>query len=483
MLQGDEEAEPLSATLKALGAKRRTLRFGASAVVPVNDDETDDQVDALRGDDVKSACSEPAWTPNLQHEEFELVTATRTIFHLPTWVRFEANHHARMRVAHDNRQAALEYAQLRKATVPQVPQQGKVALPKMSQLGDAAPSSPNGELLAGFDLDAPSPPQPQEAEQDNDEVRSEAAYKVSVVRRPTLAAMREMDARSEGKRNLVEKVRSAWPPFRPQRRIKAQYEYPRKALLLARSPCTTNNNNENTAVEQDRRDGWGGVLTRTSWFPSQGKGPLVSPGASASKRGLQTMLLQPSTRAKTSMESDEWEDVGEPSGEAGAEERSFLEMHDTPRFLNRPPVQRRRWLPSLFTARRPHGDDSSSWQSVPLKRMRSASVPVSPASQEVASQLISKGTKSVENRPLQTHASKRTRAAVVAITLLLVFAVVANIVIIARAHDAPRQQHRSGNATVNGAIDPLVGRLGSITVSSEQARQSTIAKAAQLSQP
>ncbi|CBQ68305.1 conserved hypothetical protein [Sporisorium reilianum SRZ2] len=417
------EGEPLSATLKALGAKRQTQRFAV-----------------------------PVQSPLADVDEFELVTATRKIFHLPTWVRFEANHHARTKVAQENRQAALEYALLRKGVLEK-------ELPKTSQLGDAAPSSPNGELLAGFDLDSP----PLDTQQEED-----GEYKVSVVRRPTLAALREMDATtdSQGKGGVLGALRAAWPPFRPQRRIKASHtrEYPRKALLLAPSPTATEH--------KDRRDGWGGVLTRSSWFPSHTKGPLVSPPASSAKaKRLKTILLQPSAdkHGKHSMD-DEWEDVLEPSGaQAPAEEHSFLELHDAPRFFNRPPATRP-WIASLFPARSTAERALDTWHSIPLQPL-----PAAAAESEVASQLISKRT-SVENRPLPPQPSTRTRVALAAIALIMVLAIVANVVIITRAHS---DSHGSTNTTLK-AYDPLVGNLSSLA---NTTRQSAIAQAAQLSQP
>ncbi|CDU25231.1 uncharacterized protein SPSC_05065 [Sporisorium scitamineum] len=459
--QGGGEMEPLSATLKALGAKRRTERFTA---VPVQSPLTDvferhiDSEGTVNGD------------------EFELVTATRKIFHLPTWVRFEANHHARTRVAQENRQAALEYAALRRKYVEQEEKVGEL-LPKTSQLGDGAPSSPNGDLLSGFDLDAPS----QVSQVHKEAAAREGDYVVSVVRRPTMAALREMDGKGSGgagKGNvLVGAIRSAWPPFRPQRRIKPQLQGQPKALLLAASSDTV-------VQEKDRRDGWGGVLTRSSWFPSQVKGPLVSPDSSAKTKGFKTMFLQPSSRSTEhkrgkQLMDDEWEDVDEPSSGKPSAQQSFLELHDAPRFFNRPPPPTTRpWFPALFSSRSAATSQHTldTFHTLPLKPIRTPTQ----ASQEISSQLISKGTSSVENRPLRRRRLTKTRVAIVAITLILVLAVVANIVIIAHAHSAPRQQG-GANATIVGTYDPLVGKLGS--TSSDQARQSIIAKAAQLSQP
>ncbi|TKY89846.1 hypothetical protein EX895_001143 [Sporisorium graminicola] len=484
---GKEETktEPLSATLKALGAKRRTERF--TTCVPVQS-PFNNEFDTLHLD-----LTSPQGT-SANRENLELMMAEHTIFHLPTWVRFEANHHTRMRVAQENRQAVVEYAQLHKALLQkqQLPGDtlavGGDTLPKTSQLGDVAPSSPNGDLLAGFDLGAP----PQE-EQPKEEAMEEGDCVVSVVRRPTMAAMREMDeGGGKGKVNVLGAIRSAWPPFRPQRRIKAQFDqepYPRKALLLAPS--------RNPAVVEDdraRRDGWGGVLTRASWFPSLTKGPLVSPpppaSSSAKTKGLKTMMLQP-VRGNPPME-DEWEDVEEPSQPAKAvEQRSFLELHDAPRFFNRPPLSppRRPWLTRPRATSRQYTLDT--WQSgVPLK---SIPFPSSHASNdEVSSQLISKGTSSVENRPLpsgarKTSSSKRARVAIGAIALILVLAVVANVVIISRAHSAAHPQLQSaggaGNVTVRVAYDPLVGPLRPTRSAQDASRQSTIAKAAQLSEP
>uniref|UniRef100_V5GLM1 Uncharacterized protein n=1 Tax=Kalmanozyma brasiliensis (strain GHG001) TaxID=1365824 RepID=V5GLM1_KALBG len=114
------ENEPLSATLKALGAKRRTERFASTCAPLLSPD----------GADVKS--------PN--SEKFELMTATRKIFHLPTWVRFEAKHHARTQAAEENRQAAAGFEELRKkisteSMMEYVVMRGE-ALPKTNWIGE-----------------------------------------------------------------------------------------------------------------------------------------------------------------------------------------------------------------------------------------------------------------------------------------------------------------------------------------------------------
>lgn len=457
------ESEPLSATLKALGAKRRTERF-ASTCVPLQSPLTPDRAEA---GEVKSPAS-----ANADAEKFELMTATRKIFHLPTWVRFEANHHARTQAAEENRQAAAGFEELRKklsteSMAEQVVVRGET-LPKTSKLGDVAPASPNGELLAGFELD----PSPQS--QPKTESKDEGECVISVVRRPTMAALREGAAsQSFSKKSgggMLGGLRSALPGIRPQRRIRDSH--PQKTLLLA--PAAT-------VDDPERRDGWGGILTRSSWFPSFTRGPLVSPTPS------RAMLLQPLRRGKSSTE-DEWEDVDQPTLPTDNEPVSFLELNDAPRFFNRPPAaSARSWFPTVFRSSPPKKDwiaetQLDTWHTRPLKP--------SPAVDEtVSSEMITRGGSSVENRPLRQKKGMRTRIVMAAVIAMIVAAVLANVVIIVQARKVSRGQRDNRRL----AYDPLVGRIGpgfvmpptttTTTMMMPDPRASSVARTAQLSRP
>ncbi len=496
----DGEVEPLSATLKALGAKRRTERF-PSTCVPVHSpvSATADGFDALQH--LKSPFSESELTGN--QERFQVMTATRKIFHLPTWVRFEANHHARSRAADENRKAAQEFSKLHLAPTKSIAEAEVIrgeALPKTSCLGDVAPNSPNGDLFAGFEVDEKTSMTAQE----------EAEWVVKVVRRPTMAALREMDASTgptkAGGGRMFGAIRSALPGLRPQHRIKA---------LRPLEPSTTLVPGHSSGIidDKERRDGWGGILTRSSWFPSHAKGPLVSPSSltSAKKnKGLKKMLLQPSfthqNRKTPVSEEDEWEDIPEVPATSPAP-RSFLELNDAPRFFNAPHDQRpshtqqRGWFRFLSrdtpsTSHRSTKEKDAWVDETELNVWRTTPLPPTKDSDEVvASQIVTKGTRSIENRPL-TDGSKglslRVQVAMVAVTAILLAVIVGNVVILSRTHSAPEQvlQQNSTSKSLNnlglGIVTPstTADQLQPITgVESDQARQSSIAKAAQLSQP
>ncbi|KAJ9473879.1 hypothetical protein PHBOTO_003960 [Pseudozyma hubeiensis] len=409
----EEEMEPLSATLKALGAKRKTHRFG----------ETSPPGSAY---DVKSPDTSFATTVG----EFEVMTAERKIFNLPTWVRFEANHHARTKVVEENRLAVAAGEALKVAGVgtevkrnASIKEKEGFMGPKTSQLGDVAPSSPNGSLLGGFDFDTPTrrveaPKQQQEEEE-----------VVSVVRRLPTAAIRGMDSssRADGKvkSSFASVFRSALHPL--SRRIK---------------PCSVD----------ERRDGWGGILTRTSWFPSHSKGPLVSPSPG---KGLKKMLLQPR------QEDDEWEDVLEPK-HSRTEERSFLEMNEKPRW-------------KIFRARPVHPDppyELNTWHTRPL-----------PKDDVTASQLITT-RKSVENRPISTQKWGKTRKLVLVIVTVCLVALVINVVVV-KETGSKSVTSGDGNRKV---FDPLVGNIDGLKLAPATAAtmgpvDPSVAKAAHMSQP
>ena len=503
--QAEDHVEPLSATLKALGAKRRTERF-ASTCIPVQSplDESADGFDVLR--DVKRPLSEVQLTGN--QETFQLMTATRKIFHLPTWVRFEANHHARSRVVQENREAAAEFSQLQIASLRDsakaqpgqavVKQDRGEALPKTSHLGDVAPDSPNGELFAGFDIDGPPPV--SHSGDDGEEV-------VSVVRRPTMAALR--DAQGTTAKNgarVMGVLRSALPPFRPQHRIKGSH--PARKLNLLSSHTAANATA--AADEKDRRDGWGGILTRYSWFPGHAKGPLVSPASSAAPkgvRGLKLMLLQSSRaplvpkagKPNHEIGDDEWEDIVDaPAANAVGAEQSFLELEDAPRFFSHrtsAPVAGS-WFPFLrLAAPRPKPSKDGYADTLELSMWHTRPLPSSDTlvgDEVVASELITKGSRSVENRPHKKHGRRssgslplRTKIGLVVVTVALLGAVVANIVILSRSSAAPRTQDQHPGAP-KGVVGGLgVGYVPTPTTAPTEpdAHESSVAKAAQLSQP
>ncbi|SPO28201.1 uncharacterized protein UTRI_04581_B [Ustilago trichophora] len=463
----EDQLEPLSATLRALGAKRRTERF-ASTCVPVQSPilESPEAIDVLG--QVNSPFSETGTTAI--QEQFELVTAERKTIHLPTWVRFEANHHVRNQVAEENRKAAVEFSQLQIAslkakstTTSKQPEQKQSVsrndqLPKISHLGDVAPNSPNGELFAGFDIET-LPSVSQQAE--------EREYVVSVVRRPTMASLR---GKGDGSKNnsggrMMGAIRSVFPPFRPSYRIKG-------------SPTITSpikNDND----EKQRRDGWGGVLTRSSWFPNHAKGPLVSPTSAVSKKsGLKRIVLQPSSLRRLGAKyavDDEWEDVGEvASGGAEVEPRSFLELEDAPRFFKRPGTGRC-WIP--FLNRTTPRKDRNLFNLIELGSWQTRPLPPSPRSKAtISSHLITKSDNtSIENRPLPTKTiSVKLGITVIFVTVALIAAIITNVVLL--THAAQKHPGQIQAKTV-------VGELPTPTSSRGNSSTDVVQKAAQMSQP
>lgn len=450
-----EFLEPLSATLKALGAKRRTERFASSCVLDVAASRGPVPVELAR----KCAPESGADSNTGITEPFQLMTATRNIFHLPTWVRFQTNHHARCDLVRDNRRAVTEYSildRIARTSTPECDQQVVAVLPKTSHLGDTQPASPNGHLLTGFEPDTVTPDTLPSAPLAVHNAKHRASqYITSVVQTPSMAKFREMEvpthehtksksgATSNG--GFVGAFRSVLPALRTARRKKA------------------------SAVQEDRdrnrRDGWGGIVTRCSWFPSQTiKGPLASP--TKSDAHLKTMLLLPRGEKRWSTE-EEWEDLVESSScasaTASARERSFLELHDEPRFR----VGRRlqSWL--AFRTHTPLRDDQmQSWYTGPLSLSTTASASASASAsatraEVVASELITKRSGSVENRPLSTpkSTSTRSRIAVVVIVAICLSAVVANLVVLSRASSAPSSTiiHNS-----TSSYDPLFGNRNGI---------------------
>ncbi|SNX85286.1 uncharacterized protein MEPE_03995 [Melanopsichium pennsylvanicum] len=482
----EEQLEPLSATLKALGAKRRTETL-PSACIPVQSSTFGSFHVVHTHGDIKSPFSEAEFTAN--QERFQVITATRKIFQLPTWVRFEANHHARTKAAEENRKAAAEFSKLpiasKQASVDKIADckqdalSGK-ALPKTSHLGDVAPDSPNGELFAGFDIGS-SDTLPKSSD--------ESGYVVSVVRRPSVAAFRKAESTKGAGGKVFASIRSALPPFRPQGRIKDSSPQSMPEALGSSSASTRN-------VVKQRRDGWGGVLTRSSWFPSHTKGPLVSPSSPASgrvkRKGLKKMLLQSSIPVKAhDKRDDEWEDIDEIPCNSGVQvsDRSFLELEDVPRFFNRPPTTRGwfSFLPSRFRAQKKQHDFLDEHE---LNHWRTRSLKLSPAEEQViSSQLIAKGERSLENRPVHksNNLSLRMRITVFVITTILISAVVGNVVILTRA---VKTSQKNGDDNTKSKVS-IVGNLPLSTTStsltqsntlSNGASQSSVTKAAQLSQ-
>ncbi|SPO28703.1 uncharacterized protein UTRI_04581 [Ustilago trichophora] len=474
----EDQIEPLSATLRALGAKRRTERF-ASTCIPVQSPilESPEAFDTLH--QIKSPSSEAETTAN--QEQFELVTAERKIFHLPTWVRFEANHHARSHIAEENRKAAAEFSQLQiaslkaKSTAQQLERKPVVmkgeAWPKTSHLGDVAPDSPNGELFSGFDIVTP-PSVCQQAE--------EGEYVVSVVRRPTMATLRESDGRKKNNNGarVLDAILSALPPFRPSYRIKG-------------STATVSSPVKKSDDDKERRDGWGGVLTRSSWFPNHAKGPLVSPSSIASKKqsaksGLKRIVLQPSSLrlgAKYAVD-DEWEDVPQASSaHAEIQPRSFLELNDAPRFFNRPPAAStsRRWFPS-----RNQTTPLPAQKVNPLEIHKFNTLPTKPLKDEtISSDLITKSSNtSIENRPHPTidkMVSNKLRVTVIVITATLIAVIVTNAVLL--THAAQKfPSHSQGANTVVQELPTATG-TGTGTGAGTNGTDGVVQKAAQMSQP
>ncbi|SAM84416.1 uncharacterized protein UBRO_05664 [Ustilago bromivora] len=467
-LQVDQEnqSEPLSATLKALGAKRQTQPFPPNTnVLPVNEaEEAKEAEEAFESP--RTVKSPPYFESDLEssRESFQLLTAQRKIFHLPTWIRFEANHHARTQIVQNNRTAAEEFSSLVET------------MPKTSHLGDVAPDSPNGELFAGFDIN-PAPDTKQEQ------------HVVKVVKTPTMATLRNSGNGGGGAMRREGRAMGAicfvLPPFREKYRIQGS---------LPKQPPTTGPSNAISREQavKERRDGWGGVLTRTSWFPSHRKGPLVSPLSFRNKSGLKSFSLQPHPsdlpqEEEEEEEEGEWQDIQpNPSHRESERERSFLELNDAPRFLNPPPTQTRGrgrgW--SCFRSS-PHPSPSpcsknglagmielNTWQIRPLP----------PAHQEtVASKLITKGTKSIENRPIRKakSISIKIKIALSTITAALIAAIIINVIVL--SHSTSASKPRKAN------VDPMTNAglayIPTTTNRSMGARESNIAKAAQLSQP
>lgn len=427
----EQEMEPLSATLKALGAKRQTQTLPSNnTLIPVQSpiDEATEVFESLQK--LKSPPYPESELDSSRRESFQLLTA-RKIFHLPTWVRFEANHHARTEAARENRKAAAGFEEM---------------MPKVSHLGDVAPASPNGELFAGFDLNPAST-----SDKENDEGKEEGVVKV--VRRPTMATLRTHSDQKGGK--VMGALRSALP----------RGKYRIKGSLPKRPPSPSPPCSENTSRE-DRRDGWGGILTRSSWFPGHAKGPLVSPSSPAKKSGLKNLILQPSN-------DGEWEDLP-PSPKREVEgDKSFLELNDAPRFFNRP-AQTRRWFrssPSPTSLKRREEMELNTWHIRPLPASKSGE------EEKIESKLITKGNRSIENRPSSKEGmiSLKVRVAIFTVTAVLIAAIVINIVVLS---------HTPSKAGQGPMPNLGIGYIPTPTTSGlDSARQSNIAKAAQLSQP
>ncbi|KAJ1043171.1 hypothetical protein NDA14_002926 [Ustilago hordei] len=477
-LQVDQEnqSEPLSATLKALGAKRQTHPFPPNTnVLPVNQAEEAEEAEEAKEafESPRTVKSPPYFESDLEssRESFQLLTAQRKIFHLPTWIRFEANHHARTQIVQNNRTAAQEFSNLIET------------MPKTSHLGDVAPDSPNGELFAGFDIN-PAPDTKQEQ------------HVVKVVKTPTMATLRNSANRGpsairrEGR--VMGAISSVLPPFCEKFRIQDS--------LPKQSPTTRASNTiSRQQAVKERRDGWGGVLTRTSWFPSYRKGPLVSPLSFANKSRLKSFSLQPHPSDLPQEEQEqeqegEWQDIQpNPSHRECEMESSFLELNHAPSFLNPPPSQTRGrgrgrgrgW--SCFRSS-PHPSPSPSPCSknglagmMVLNTWQMRRLP--PAHEEtMASKLITKGTKSIENRPIRKTKtiSMKIKIALSTITATLIAAIIINVIVLSHSTSAskPRKANVDPMANTGLAYIPTT-----TTNRSMSARESSITKAAQLSKP
>ncbi|KAJ1024368.1 hypothetical protein NDA18_004537 [Ustilago nuda] len=458
-LQVDHEnqSEPLSATLKALGAKRQTHPFPPNTnLLPVNQAEQ-------AFESPRTVKSTPYFESDLEssRESFQLLTAQRKIFHLPTWIRFEANHHARTQIVQNNRTAAEEFCNLIET------------MPKTSHLGDVAPDSPNGELFAGFNIN-PAPDTKQEQ------------YVVKVVKTPTMVTLRNSANRGpsairrEGR--VMGAISSVLPPFCEKFRI--QYSPPKQ------SPTTRASNTiSRQQAVKERRDGWGGVLTRTSWFPSYRKGPLVSPLSFANKSGLKSFSLQPHPSDLPQEEQEgEWQDIQpNPSHRQCEMESSFLELNHAPSFLNPPPSQTRGrgrgW--SCFRSS-PHPSPSPCSKNgltgmMELNTWQMRRLP--PAHEEtMASKLITKGTKSIENRPIQKTKtiSMKIKIALSTITATLIAAIIINVIVLSHSTSASKPRKANIDPMTNAGLAYIPTTT---TNRSMSARESSITKAAQLSKP
>lgn len=480
-------SEPLSATLKALGAKRHSEKFPRPSS-PASASPTA-AAGPIRSSTTSQRCPLIDRDPEVVEMPFQASAGTRRIFHLPTWIRFEAHHHARSQLGQDVHRPAPTDLSQHEASLPNEASEGiatttngrtvssgdaRPGLPRTSCLGDAAPDSPNGELFGGFDVvevkegvaearAASGQPNSMQAE----------AVQVHVVRRPPMAALRSAtcssDHSSKGApgvrvaailgaiRGVVPSssrkdfwVRQGGEPGEPFPAVGGPGIYPhvaaRDALGVSSCPLTE-------ASVADRRDGWGGVLTRSSWFPNLDKGPLVSPASAARpdhvdphptlsrgiRNGLKTLLLRRSptqrrhipphpsttsqpqqprpTTASPGAEEEEWEDfepVLYPNGEARlatpVEDKSFLELERSPRFPVHAPRERGEggrwwWRFRIPSRRQADADGEKHFESLAGYVPRSVPSPCSTGfakgrdADAVECRTVAAGAGWIENRP------------------------------------------------------------------------------------
>ncbi|SPO35942.1 uncharacterized protein PSFLO_01413 [Pseudozyma flocculosa] len=259
----DIERTPLSATLKEIGAKRATFFYTPPEAV-----EADYNV--------------PAWAS-----------------------RFQANHHRR-HVLEDNKKAIEAFRPLQlvdssatsvapaliatdattdtdvETTVKREDFGAEVAglsLPQLTVAGDIMPFSPNGDLLSGD----PSALLPRSRLGQQEQAASAVAIRTLATPRDrqhgapakVQSTGRGLFLRPDGGHgsnrvsHLVDAIKTLKPSPRKGWNLSIPY---RRHTTEAEARSASN-----TGAIEERRDGWGGILTRCSWFSSDVKGPLISP--------------------------------------------------------------------------------------------------------------------------------------------------------------------------------------------------------------
>ncbi|PWY99670.1 hypothetical protein BCV70DRAFT_237572 [Testicularia cyperi] len=461
----EQDGEPLSATLKALGAKRHSEKYILTS--PTFSATQQDANDLS----FQSLLSTNA------HESFQVLTATRSkIFHLPTWAKFQSNHQTRSRLLEENRKAVDEFRSMADHSAKSQKQDRKdlsgvssdhddmttevLLLPHISHAGDHEPDSPNGHLFSGFD-----------GEEDDDvndrlstlghggtESKSDVGHRrrlsrasfstpdrVQVIRRPAIATLRAAKPRKDSPLSS-NKVSTLVGALRgPSKPDFGQRDGDDRPYLGG--DVSDGSISRPVRRSEDRRDGWGGILTRVSWFRGHSKGPLVSPdrrvrfvdqqptGHSQKSAGLKSLYLAPSAsttsrlgtideNGRATNESDEWEDVPDrPSpksaGSQSDAEKSFLDLHDAPRFRNfraseafkRPSWWE--WRPAKSAAPRA-SSPSASFASIPLLNPNRHSFESDEkrgcAVEEPSASTVLATSKSIENRPMKRSARSRLGA-------------------------------------------------------------------------
>ncbi|KAN0065805.1 hypothetical protein ACQY0O_000935 [Thecaphora frezii] len=239
--QAEIDRTPLSATLKEIGAKRDDITYTSDF-------------------------------------------AARKEWNVPGWAaRLQANHH-RCSILDANRLAADDFRPLRSSIESQrktakgasQTDASTLGLPQLTVAGDVAPNSPNGFLLDGDPFSPAKLPR-------EDAMEIPRTDKAKVGKASSLSRKR---SRSEPQR-IESSVRGAGRFDVQTGRVSSESRRLSELIDALKLPRSLNKgwgvrlpyrrSEANEKPPEEKRDGWGGILTRSSWFRSTDKGPLLSP--------------------------------------------------------------------------------------------------------------------------------------------------------------------------------------------------------------